>query len=78
MEARKALTIEEFCDEQHFSRGTYYNLKKLGRGPVETRCGRVVTISPYNAWAWRKNVQDNPIVGGLLSATRKARIEPDA
>jgi hypothetical protein len=73
MESRKAQSIDEFCDEQRFSRSHYYNLKRIGRGPVETRSGGVVTITPENAAAWRKDIEANPIVGGARRLVAEAR-----
>ena len=36
---RAAYTIREFCDAHRFSRSHYYNLKRRGLGPDETRLG---------------------------------------
>ena len=51
---RAALTIDEFCYSHGISRATYYNMRKRGEGPDETRaCGRIL-ISEESARRWRK------------------------
>ena len=75
MESRKALTIDEFCEEQRFSRSHYYNLKSIGRAPKETRSGGLVTISPDNAEAWRKDIEANPIVEGVRRCAEQRKVE---
>ena len=32
---KKAFSIDEFCAAHGISRATYYNLKKVGKGPTE-------------------------------------------
>jgi hypothetical protein len=51
---RDAWTIPEFCLRHGISRGTYYNIKRLGEGPRETRVRKRVIISRAAAAAWLK------------------------
>jgi hypothetical protein len=47
-----AFSIPEFCRRHAISRGTYYNIKKLGQGPRETRIRKRVIITRESAAAW--------------------------
>jgi hypothetical protein len=48
-------TIESFCEANRISIGTYYALKKAGKGPRETRVSkRRVLISPEAEADWRR------------------------
>ena len=40
-----AFSIEEFCRRHAVSRSTYYNLKRLGEGPRETRIMKRIVIT---------------------------------
>jgi predicted DNA-binding transcriptional regulator AlpA len=53
-----AFSIPEFCRRHGFSRGTFYNLKKLGQGPRETHIGKRIIITREAAAVWlRKQEQ---------------------
>jgi hypothetical protein len=47
-----AFSILEFCRMHSISRSTFYNLKKLGQGPRETRVRRRIIITAASAAAW--------------------------
>jgi hypothetical protein len=55
-------TINEFCKKWKFSRSTFYNEQRAGRGPEMLKVGNKGIISPAaeNAWceqrqqAWRE------------------------
>jgi predicted DNA-binding transcriptional regulator AlpA len=53
-----AFSIPEFCRRHMISRSTYYNLKRHGQGPRETRVGlgerKRVIITKASAEAWLK------------------------
>jgi predicted DNA-binding transcriptional regulator AlpA len=49
-----AFSIPEFCRRHAISRSTFYNLKRLGLGPHETRIQRRIVISRASAAAWLK------------------------
>ena len=51
---RAAYTIAEFCAAHRFSRSHYYNLKRRGLGPDETRLGDRVLITVEAAIRWRR------------------------
>jgi hypothetical protein len=51
---RDAFSILEFCARNSISRSTYYNLKRLGQGPHETRVMRRIVITAASAAAWLK------------------------
>jgi predicted DNA-binding transcriptional regulator AlpA len=51
--ARHSKTIAEFCASHGISRGTYYRLKREGRGPEELRLGPQlprITAAAEEAW----------------------------
>jgi hypothetical protein len=55
MAEREAYTQEEFCEiNGGFSRSTYFNLKKTGKGPREMRIGKLVRITREAAADWRR------------------------
>jgi hypothetical protein len=47
-----AFKVQEFCDSVRLSRSKYYELRKLGLGPVETHIGHVIIITAANAARW--------------------------
>jgi hypothetical protein len=51
---RAAFTVPEFCDAHRISEAHYYELKKLGLGPVEMEVGRRRIISFESAAEWRR------------------------
>lgn len=51
---RDAFSILEFCARNSISRSTYYNIKKLGQGPRETRVMNRIIITRESAAAWLK------------------------
>lgn len=52
-----AYSIDEFCRRHGISLGTYYNLKRVGRGPREGRAFSRVLISKESAARWRKQIE---------------------
>jgi predicted DNA-binding transcriptional regulator AlpA len=50
-----AFTIPEFCRRHGISRSTFYNLRRTGQGPRETRIGRRIIITAAHAAAWLKS-----------------------
>jgi hypothetical protein len=51
---RKAYSIDEFCEAHGISRASYYNLKKLGKGPREMKVLARRIISDESAAEWRR------------------------
>ena len=51
--ARLALTIDEWCAANAYSRSFYEELKRKGRGPDETREGKTVRITPEADAKWK-------------------------
>jgi len=49
-----SLTIMGFCAAENISRAGYYNLKKKGLAPDETRIGRTIRITPEAHMRWRR------------------------
>jgi hypothetical protein len=49
-----ALTIDELCALDKISRATYFRIRNEGRGPVEMREGKSVTISPEARAQWHR------------------------
>jgi hypothetical protein len=52
-------TVESFCQANRISIGTYYALKRAGKGPRETRISpRRILISPEAEQDWRRARED--------------------
>jgi hypothetical protein len=51
-----AYSIEEFCRRHSISRGTYYAMKAVGKGPEEGRVLSRVLITRESAQDWRKGI----------------------
>lgn len=49
-----ALTIDQLCALDNISRATYFRIRNEGRGPVEMREGKSVTISPEARARWHR------------------------
>jgi hypothetical protein len=47
-------TIAEFCATEKISRAKYYELKKKGLTPDETRIDGIIRISPESHERWRR------------------------
>jgi hypothetical protein len=47
-------TIAEFCAAEKISRAKYYELKKKGLGPAETRIDGIIRITPESHARWRR------------------------
>jgi len=47
-------SIGKFCERNGISQTTYYELRKRGEGPRETRFGKKVFITHEAEAAWRK------------------------
>lgn len=50
-------TIKEFCTYARISRTFYYDLRRKGKGPAETRIGSRVLISRDTAKDWLKALE---------------------
>jgi hypothetical protein len=50
-----ALTIDQLCALDNISRATYFRIRNEGRGPVEMRDGKSVTISPEARAQWHRD-----------------------
>ena len=55
---RAAFTINEFCESHRLSRASFYNLRKLGRGPSEMHLGSKILISVEAAAEWRRRMEE--------------------
>lgn len=64
------LTIAQFAETVQICEATYFNLKRQGLGPEETRFGNVVRISPDALREWRARMRE-------LQATKAARTEAE-
>lgn len=51
-----SFTIPQFCTHYQISRPFYYDLKKRGLGPIETRLGKAVRILHRSRMAWEVTV----------------------
>jgi hypothetical protein len=49
-----SLTIVQFCAAEQISRSKYYDFRKKGLGPDETRVEGVIRITPASHQAWRR------------------------
>jgi predicted DNA-binding transcriptional regulator AlpA len=47
-----AFSINQFCQLHGLSRGSFYNFRRAGTGPKESRAGRRVLITKANAAEW--------------------------
>jgi hypothetical protein len=54
---RKAYSIDEFCRTHNICRATYYNLRRVGKGPVEMTVLARKMISEEAAAAWRRQME---------------------
>jgi predicted DNA-binding transcriptional regulator AlpA len=54
---KAAFSIDEFCTDHGISRATFYNLKKIGRAPLEMKIGARRLISVEAAAAWRRQME---------------------
>lgn len=52
-------TINEFCHDNRLSRSGYYQLKRRGEGPVETRYGGIVRITHAEEAEWHRRGQQH-------------------
>jgi hypothetical protein len=52
--ARRALSIDEFCDAHGISRSMYYKLRAQGKGPREMEVGTRRLISDEAGADWRR------------------------
>jgi hypothetical protein len=57
-------TIKEFCQRERISRGTYYNLRRVGKGPREMLVGSVKRISPEARVDWRRERESEAAAAG--------------
>jgi len=51
---RDCYTLDEFRRRHAISRGTYYNLKAIGKAPVEARAMGRILITREAAEDWRR------------------------
>jgi hypothetical protein len=68
--AERWLTIEQFARTIQISESTYFNLKRRGLAPQETRFGGVVRISPHAVQSWAERMQ-------ALRETEAAKLEEE-
>jgi hypothetical protein len=47
-------TISEFCQHEKISRAKYYELRKAGKAPAETRIDGLIRITPQSHAEWRR------------------------
>jgi hypothetical protein len=52
-----AHTVDEFCRGHRISRGTFYNLLKIGEGPTIMKVGGRTLVSTEAAAAWRRKME---------------------
>ena len=52
-----AYSIGEFCRRHGISRAHFYNLSKIGEGPVVMRVGRRTLVSAEAAMEWRVRME---------------------
>jgi hypothetical protein len=52
-----ASTVDEFCHAHRISRGTFYNLLKVGQGPSIMKVGARTLISVDAAADWRRKME---------------------
>jgi len=57
MTGKKAYSINEFCALHGISRATYYNLKKVGKGPREMEVMGRRLISDEAGAQWRRQME---------------------
>ena len=50
-----SLTIDEFCTAERICRATFYNLRRLSKGPREMRVASRIRISPEARAEWRRD-----------------------
>jgi len=62
---KKAYSISQFCDDHGISRATYYNLRKVGKGPIEMMVNARKLISIEAAAAWRRAREQVPEVDAV-------------
>lgn len=53
-----AYSIEEFCRRHGISRGTYCNMRAVGRGPKEGHAMGRVLITKEAALEWRRKITE--------------------
>jgi hypothetical protein len=53
-----AYSIEDFCRRHSISHGTYYNLRKAGKGPRESHALGRVLITKESAEEWRSKITE--------------------
>jgi len=54
---RALSTLEQFCVDHSISRSFYYKLRTQGRGPAETKLGKLTMVSAESAAAWRHRME---------------------
>ena len=54
---KKAYSITEFCLAHGISRATYYNLKKIGKAPIEMEVMGRRLISDEAGAQWRRQME---------------------
>jgi predicted DNA-binding transcriptional regulator AlpA len=55
--AEPSLSIPELCKADGFSESYYYKMRARGLGPVETRIGSLIRITPKDRREWHKRLQ---------------------
>ena len=70
MSDERWLTIAQFAETVQICEATYFNLKRKGLGPEETRFGQVVRISPDALREWRARMRE-------VQSTKAAKLEAE-
>jgi len=65
----QAFSVDEFCEAHRISRATYYNLRKLGKGPREMKVLARTLISIESAAAWRRQMENCAAAATDVTAT---------
>lgn len=71
---KKAFSITEFCQLHEISRGTYYNLKKMGKAPKEMEVLGRKLISDESGAAWRRQMEAAARAGLKVNTETEHRI----
>jgi hypothetical protein len=63
-----AFSVDEFCQRNgNFSRGTFYNLRKQGKGPRVMKVGNRTIITPEAEADWRRSMEEGAASPAIAS-----------
>jgi hypothetical protein len=54
---KAAQTVDEFCADNNICRATFYNLRKIGRGPRIMKVGSRTLITTEASSDWRRQME---------------------